>query len=280
MPRSFSPAGLAAAVKAQTRDPRHAVRLVLGILLAANLIAAWFAFRTPGGSLQDLESELIAKRKEVLARQQSLERVRKLAALSGSARQAGDNFLDSYFLPRRHAYSILEVDLANAAKAANIRAKERTYGFEPIEGSDTLGMLNINANFEGTYADLISLVNSIDRSKRLLIIEQLQAQPQQGANTLAISVKLNAFFRIDGADNAPDEPVLAATGAASNGTPPPAAAPSNPAPPTAAVPPTGAAAKPTAATPPPALEPRSGPYPFPPKSRTFRKPAARAEEEQ
>ncbi|MBI5084958.1 MAG: hypothetical protein HZB13_10235, partial [Acidobacteria bacterium] len=198
MPRSFSPAGLAAAVKAQTRDRRHAVRLVLGILLAANLIAAWFAFRTPGGSLQDLESELIAKRKEVLARQQSLERVRKLAALSGSARQAGDNFLDSYFLPRRHAYSILEVDLANAAKAANIRAKERTYGFEPIEGSDTLGMLNINANFEGTYADLISLVNSIDRSKRLLIIEQLQAQPQQGANTLAISVKLNAFFRIDG----------------------------------------------------------------------------------
>ncbi|MBI5282582.1 MAG: hypothetical protein HY858_12935 [Candidatus Solibacter usitatus] len=279
MPRSFSPGRIAAALKAQTRDPQHAVRLVLGLLLAANLIAAWFAFRTPGGSLQDLESGLIAKRKEVLARQQSLERVKKLAALSGLARQAGDSFLDDYFLPRRHAYSMLEVDLANAAKAANIRAKDRTYGFEPIEGSDTLGMLNINANFEGTYADLISLVNSIDRSKRLIIIEQLQAQPQQGANTLAISVKLNAFFRLDGADAAADEPVVATA----TGDPP--AAPASPAPAPPSNPPASTSAGDRAASgservSPPALEPRSGPYPFPPKSRAFRKPAPRAGEEQ
>ena len=40
--------------------------------------------------------------------------------------------------------------------------------------------------------------------KRLMILEQLQAQPQQGSNTLQINVKMNSFFRFEG----PQEPEL------------------------------------------------------------------------
>ena len=66
---------------------------------------------------------------------------------------------------------------------------------EAIEGSDTLSMLTITGNFEGTYADLLKFVNQIDRYPRLLIIEQLTASPQAGTGLLSVSVKLNTFVR-------------------------------------------------------------------------------------
>lgn len=265
MPRSFN-----FDLKAHTRDPRHLVRVVLGILLAANLVAAWFVFQTPGGTLADLESDLAAKRKQLIAGQHSLERMKKLLGNVTHARDTGDNFLGSYFLPRRNAYSMLEVDLALAAHSAGIRAKERSYNYEPIEGSDTLGMLNINANFEGTYADLIELVNAVDRSKRLLIIEQLQAQPQQGTNILGITVRLNAFFRMDGPQASKEdlETVVESTPPAFTPAPKPKPIPvrqSAPPPP----PPQPVATKP----PQPIIsEPRSGPLPVTPRPGPIRRP--------
>ncbi len=187
------------------RDPRDLMRGLIGVLLAANLVAVWFVYRTPGGTLEDLESQLVASRKQLVTHQQSVARLKQLVAHTDAAREAGDEFLNTYFLPRRHAYSLLELDLLKASKAAGIRARERTNSYEPIEGSDTLGMLNINANFEGSYADLIHLVNELDRSRRLVIIEQLQATPQQGSNSLAILVKLNTFFRAEGPQEAAEE---------------------------------------------------------------------------
>lgn len=252
-------------LKAHARDPRQMARIGLGILLAANLVAAWFVFQTPGGTPEQLESDLIAGRNQLIARQQSLARLKKVVEKAAQAREQGDRFLDSFFLPRRHAYSTLEIDLANAARSAGIRSKERTYGYEPVEGSDTLGMLNINANFEGTYADLMSLVNAIDRSKRLIIIEQLQAQPQQGTNLLAVVMKLNTFFRMDGSDEAPQIELIAAS-EPRPATPPQAVVP--PPQPRHPQPETQRQAQPQP-PPPQVSEPRSGPLPVPPRQRTF-----------
>lgn len=262
-------------LRAHTRNPQHMVRIGLGLLLAANLIAAWFVFQTPGGTLEQLELDMIAQRTQLVGRQRSLDRFKKVVAKATDGREEGDQFMATYFLPRRTAYSMLEVDLANAARAAGIRSKERTYNYEPIEGSDTLGMLNINANFEGTYADLIEMVNAIDRSKRLLILEQLQAQPQQGTDALAISVKLNAFFRTDGPEAPIEAEPLRSVAAEPAQIVPPAPAP---------VPFVGAPAveaKPVVKPPvqsPQVSEPRSGPVGAPPRRPTFRRPA-RGEEE-
>jgi Tfp pilus assembly protein PilO len=253
------------------------VRVGLGVLLAANLIAAWFVFQTPGGTLEQLELDMSSQRNQLVSRERSLERLKRVVEKATSGREEGDRFMAAYFLPRRTTYSMLEVDLALAAQAAGIKGKERTYSYEPVEGSDTLGMLNINANFEGTYADLIELVNAIDRSKRLIILEQLQAQPQQGSEGLAISLKLNAFFRMDGpeAPESADEMELLKTAAVT-----PKALPDSAAAPGAAKP--ALAAKPVVKPPvqsPQVSEPRSGPAGAPPRRPTFRRPS-RGEEEQ
>jgi Tfp pilus assembly protein PilO len=107
-------------------------------------------------------------------------------------------FLDKYFLPRRAAYSTIVFELNEAAVKAKIRPKESAYSTEPIEGSDSLTMMQISANFEGSYPDLIQFVNLIDKSQRLLIIEGLTATPQQGSGLLNVNLKLDAFVREDG----------------------------------------------------------------------------------
>jgi Tfp pilus assembly protein PilO len=180
------------------RNRKAVVRAGLGTLLAMNLIAAFFAFRTPGGSLTQLESELTNARQQLMMRQKTAQRLKSNLEQVKRGRQSGDAFMKTAFLDRRAAYSTLEVELADAAKSAGIKAKERTYGYEPIEGSESLGIVTINANYEGTYADLIEFVNAVDRSTRLLILDSLQAQPIQGAGTLAINLKLYAFFSEEG----------------------------------------------------------------------------------
>jgi hypothetical protein len=66
---------------------------------------------------------------------------------------------------------------------------------EPIEGSDTLGMLTITANYQGSYADLVQFVNRLDRSRKFLILESLTATPQQNSGVLNVNMKLNTFIR-------------------------------------------------------------------------------------
>jgi Tfp pilus assembly protein PilO len=177
------------------------VRLALGALLLANAAAAWFVFHPPGGSFEDLEGQIVITQQQIAAQQQSIDRLRRTSDKTEKAKLAGDAFLNQYFLPRRHAYSLLEVALGEAAKATGIKVKDRTFSYEPVEGSETLGMLTITANFEGTYADLVSFVSQLDRAKRLVIIESLQAQPVQGSPQLAITMKLDAFFRFEGPQN-------------------------------------------------------------------------------
>lgn len=179
-------------------DRPTVVRIVLGALLALNVAAAWFVFHPPGGSFEDLEGQIVTTRQQIAARRLSIERLHRTGDKTLQARQTGEQFLNQYFLPRRHAYSLLEIELGAAAKTAGIHPKDHTISYEPVEGSDTLGMLVITASFEGTYADLITFVNQIDRAQRLLILESLQAQPIQGTQVLAITMKLDAFLRFDG----------------------------------------------------------------------------------
>lgn len=193
MPKSFS--SLSIDWRRVARDPKAAVRAVLGVLLLANLAAAWFVFQTPGGSLESLESDVLAAQRTLAARQAALEGAQRAVDLAAKANESGGQFLDVYFLARRTAYSTLLAELEEAAGKAGIKPRDRSYNYEPVEGSEDLGMLTINANYEGTYGDLIQFVNAIDRSRRLLIIDQLAAQPQAQAGGLVVNMKLNAFFR-------------------------------------------------------------------------------------
>src|ERR1700758_30646 len=176
-----------------SRDPRLLVRIVLGVLVAANLAAAALVLFPPGGSAEDLQRQMASLQSQISSNQALLERTRQHLAAVEKGRNEGDRFLSGYFLANRTAYLTLLGELNEAATSSKIKPKESSYSPEPIEGSDSLKMLTITYNLEGAYRDVLSFVHELDRSPRLLIIESFSAAPQQGSNGLSVSMKLDTF---------------------------------------------------------------------------------------
>lgn len=179
-------------------NPRTAIRLILGILAAANLVAGYFVLRPPGGSTQELRQQVREMTAQIRQQKATLERTRLLASKIQVGRGEGDKFMSKYFLPRRSAYSIVMAELNDLANQSKVTAKESANAIEPVEGSDSLDMMQITANYEGTYSDLVHFVNMIDKSDRLLIMESLNATPQQGGGKLNVMMKLDTFVVEDG----------------------------------------------------------------------------------
>jgi hypothetical protein len=113
-------------------------------------------------------------------------------------RGEGDKFMSKYFLPRRTAYSVILGELDQIADQAKVTPKEGNYTLEPVEGSDTLEMMQITRNVEASYENLVRFVNLIDKADRLLIIEGLNVTPQQGGVKLNVMMKLDTFVVEDG----------------------------------------------------------------------------------
>jgi Tfp pilus assembly protein PilO len=180
--------------------PRRLWLMALLALSVADIAAAWIVLYPPGGSASDLERQLAALESQTAAKRALLASTRQHVAAVEQGRAEGDKFLNQYFLARRTAYSTLLAELVAAADSAKIKPKEHAYATEPIEGSDSLSMMSISANYEGTYANLMRFVHELDRSPRLLIIEALNAAPQQSGGNLNISMKIDTFVREDGSE--------------------------------------------------------------------------------
>lgn len=184
--------------KISLQSPADVARLVIGVLVALNLVAAYFVLRPPGGSPDELRSEVRDLTSHLRQNKAILERTRLFVSKIQSGRQQGDQFLAQYFLPANKAYSIVYSELIDLAKEAQMKPKEGTFSMDPIEGSDTLSTMTISQNFEGTYPQLIHFINALDKSPRLLIVESLQATPQS-AGPLNVVLKLQTYVREDGA---------------------------------------------------------------------------------
>ena len=193
------------------KDPRVAVRVVLGLLLLANLVSAVIVFKPFGGSAEDLlreQQSLSAQASQLDAR---LAATRKLVTKVKGARDAGDAFVAQYFIDEPTAASTILLELNTTATSAGVTMGQAQLNREPIEGSDTLLIQTMQIGFEGTYANLTKFINLLDKSPRFLIIENLQASApqQQGGQRLTVTLKIDAFLR----EAAGSEPVAQLAGA-------------------------------------------------------------------
>ena len=172
-------------------------RIALGVLVVLNLVAAGLVLYPPGGSAEALEQDLVRLQAQVRQAKTKLDESKQHSAAVEKGRGAADEFLGKYFVTRRTVPSTLLTELNQIAQRAGIKDRGNAFSIDLIDGSETLGMVTITANFEGTYRNLLSFVREIDRSSSLLIIESLNAAPQQGSNVLTVAIKMEAFVRED-----------------------------------------------------------------------------------
>jgi hypothetical protein len=205
MPRNFSfkgmlPGAIAAwpGATAAWKEPKVLVRIALGILLAANLVAASIAFHLFGASPEVLNQQLVAANARLQVDQAKLNRSRLLTSNIGRGKSEGETFLASYFTSRRSTYSTIINEITETARTAGMKMQESTIApLDPIEGSDDLSMMTISVNFEGGFAPFVKLVNLLDRSSRFLILESMQVAPQPKGDVLNTNLKMHAFIKDD-----------------------------------------------------------------------------------
>ncbi len=177
------------------RDPRVVMRAIIGALLLANLVVAVIALKPFGGSADDLRREEFSLRAKLAALQSKVTGGKRLVSKVETARREGNQFLAKYVTERRVLSSTVQEELNRMAKDAGGSYLPITMNAEPIEGSDTLYMLTINAGYQGTYANLSKFVNLVDKSPLFLIIDNMQLSPQQSGQNLNVTVKLLTFYR-------------------------------------------------------------------------------------
>jgi len=182
-------------LRARLKDRRVAVRAALGVLLAADLVAAVFVFHPLGGSTGDLARKVEAQQRELAQQLQKLERTRNVVSKVEQARKEGDQFINTYVLNRRTAYSTLIGEVNKLATDSGMKPKESAYSPpDPVEGSNTMEQLTITASYEGSYQSLTKFVNMLDKSPRFLIIDGMQAAPLANG-ALSVTVKLDTFIQ-------------------------------------------------------------------------------------
>jgi Tfp pilus assembly protein PilO len=196
MPRNFSFPGQLKLGGGAMRDPRIVMRVIIGLLLVGNIVAAVIAFKPFGGSVEDLRKE-----QQLLARQLGDMRNRavisqKLVDKVRTAQKQGDQFISQYFMDVSTASSSVVVELNQTATEAGIKMGQVQFDRQPIEGSDSLIKETLTIGFDGTYANLTKFMHQVDKSPRFLIIESMQAAaPQaQGGQSLNVTLKILAFI--------------------------------------------------------------------------------------
>lgn len=191
MPRNFDPG------KLNFRDPRFVMRVLLGTLLLANVVAAVVLLKPFGGSAEDLRREQQALDSQLTLSQNRLAVTTKLVDKVQTARQDGDEFVGRYFMDETTTSATILTELTNASKDAGIQMGQAQWNREAIEGSDQLFMLTMQVGFEGNYSNLTKFVNLVDKSPKFLIIENMQASApqQQGGQKLNVTLKIDTFVK-------------------------------------------------------------------------------------
>ncbi len=179
--------------------PAFWLKIAAGVLVLLDAVALFFYIAPPGGSRHQLVEQEDSIRRDIQTHKISTERLKTVSAKVQLGGDQTDQFAHKYFLPNRTAFSTLMGELLRMSSAAGLREGQRTYSPEPIEGTDDLTLLTINANYQGNYTELMNYLNQVDHSDQLLILDTLTATPQQqGTGVLNVVTRFLAVIQEDG----------------------------------------------------------------------------------
>ena len=193
MARSFN--WEAVRLTAARGGPRFWLLVCVAVLLIANCIALLLYWAPPGGSQADLLQQKEQLTREITGTRMTSARLRSVAGKVQLGSREADAFEARYFLPERVAYSAVITELQRMAKAAGVEEREAQYLKEPVEGSDDLTILNTAARFQGPYASLMRFLHEADESPMLLMLDTLQASPQQKGGQIDSQIRFQVVIR-------------------------------------------------------------------------------------
>lgn len=190
--------------------PGFALRMGVILLAVLNLIALYLLIAPPGGSRRQLEAEGEQLHLQIGSVRSHAARLKQVAAKVQLGGDQSNQFSSKYILPKRSAYARLITELQRIAKVSGLQERDTVYSEEPIEGTPDLTLLSSAANYEGSYQNLRKFLLEVDHSPVLVMLENLQAAPQQKGGQITASMRFQTIFQ--------EEP-LASTASVERGQP-------------------------------------------------------------
>jgi Tfp pilus assembly protein PilO len=179
--------------------PAFWLKIAAGVLVLLNAVAVFLYIAPPGGSRHELVDQEDSIRRNIQTHKISTERLKTVSTKVQLGGDQTEQFAHISFQATRTDFATLMSELLRMSNAAGLREGQRTYSPEPIEGTDDLTLLTINANYQGNYTELMNFLNQVDHSDQLLILDTLTATPQQqGAGTLNVVTRFLAVIQEDG----------------------------------------------------------------------------------
>lgn len=188
MPRNFDWRAAGTGVQ---QGPRRLLQIAGAVLALLNGIALFVYMDV--GSRNELTQQSLQVRRETKA---TLNRAAHLKAIAEKVQLSGtqaSSFQSKYFLPKRMAYEDVIAEIQRMAKASGLQEREAVYTEEPIEGTGDLSLLNATATYEGPYDNLMRFLHETDTSPMLLMLENMQAAPQQRGGQINTSIRFQAI---------------------------------------------------------------------------------------
>ncbi len=169
--------------------PRH-VLAALGVLALCDLGFYGFVVRPSEQDERRRVARNAALSSMVQEARQDLEIVEDASTRIDTADMEGTALIQEIALARRSAFSALLTELGEASFIAGIEIRETSYAVEPIEGTDEYAILAVNANFRGSYDNLVRFLYRLDRSELFFIIGSLGATPRDEGNSTELRVNM------------------------------------------------------------------------------------------
>jgi hypothetical protein len=179
------------AAPAQTNQFR--LKIACGVLAALNAVALFLYLVPPGGTHEELEQQSLQLRNRITAArlQSTVLKTTSVKVQAGS--EQAFNFQTAYFLQKRTAYEKVIEEIQRLAKASGMQERDWVGSEEPIEGTADLSLLNITANYSGSYGNLMHFLYEVDRSPMLLMLDSLNASPQPKSGDINTSIRFQAI---------------------------------------------------------------------------------------
>ncbi|HSU60551.1 MAG TPA: hypothetical protein VLI55_14660 [Bryobacteraceae bacterium] len=188
------------------RGVRFWLQVAAGVLVLLNGAALFLYFAPPGGSRADLTEDSQQIRMEIATAKAQAAHLKTISEKVQVGSLQSGAFEGKYFLANRTAYELVIEEIQRMVKEAGLRERDAVFSEEPIEGTSDLSLLNATASYEGSYESLMHFLNLTDHSPMLLMLDNLQAAPQQKNGQINTSIRFQAIVRENASGSAGGQP--------------------------------------------------------------------------
>lgn len=179
--------------KSSWAQTKKTITIALAILLAADVAAGVFLWRTSRQRPEQMRAEVQQLTLQAKLRQADVARGQKIRASLPQVGKDCSQFYQSTFLTPETGYSTIDADLSSIADKAGLHISDTN--FKQSE-TKTHGVkeISISTSVEGNYASIIQFISGLEQSRNFYLLNDLQLTSAKGG-AIKLNLKLRSFFR-------------------------------------------------------------------------------------